>query len=74
MECALLFDRPTVQKSEQGLENWIRMFVKAPFAGISEEEKDAIVQEAVRELRGRLYRDGRWSVDYVRIRIKASLL
>lgn len=25
VECALLFDRPTVQKSEQGLENWIRI-------------------------------------------------
>lgn len=74
MECALLFDRPTVQKTEQGLENWIRMFVKEPFAGISDEMKEEIIQETVEALRGRLYQDGKWFVDYVRIRIKASLL
>lgn len=73
VECALLFDRPTVQKTEQGLENWIRMFVKEPFAGISDEVKEEIIRETVEALRGRLYQDGKWFVDYVRIRIKASL-
>lgn len=70
---ALLFDRPTPQKGADGLENWIRMFVKAPFAGIPDEEtKDAMIRETVRRLRDRLFVDGVWYVDYVRIRMSAD--
>ncbi len=39
VEYAVLFDRPTPQKSENGLEDWIRMFVKTPFEGISDPVK-----------------------------------
>ena len=37
VRAALLFDRPTPQQTEDGLADWIRMFDKAPFAGVSEE-------------------------------------
>lgn len=69
---AVLFDRPTPQLGEDGLERWIRMFVKAPFEGIAPDMQDAIIGEAVASLRETLRReDGTWFVDYVRIRIKA---
>lgn len=51
--------------------DWIRMFDKAPFAGVSEELQETIIREAVETLRPVLYHDGHWYVDYVRIRIKA---
>ena len=72
VRAALLFDRPTPQQTEDGLADWIRMFDKAPFAGVSEELQETIIREAVETLRPVLYHDGRWYVDYVRIRIKQS--
>ena len=71
VRAALLFDRPTPQQTEDGLADWIRMFDKAPFAGVSEELQETIIREAVETLRPVLYHDGCWYVDYVRIRIKA---
>lgn len=71
VEYARLFDRPTVQEGENGLENWIRMFVKAPFAKLDQKTGDAIIAEAVNGLKDTLYKDGRWIVDYVRIQFRA---
>lgn len=74
VDFALLFDRPTVQQSPQGLENWIRTFVKEPFSQIPASLKDEIIYETVDSLEDRLCQNGRWFVDYVRLRIKATLL
>lgn len=71
VEYATLFDRPTVQKTENGLEDWIRMFVKKAFEGVPGGMADEIIRESVRELYGTLHVDGKWIVDYVRIRIRA---
>lgn len=71
VEYATLFDRPTVQKTENGLEDWIRMFVKKAFEGVPGSVADEIIRESVRELYGTLHVDGKWIVDYVRIRIRA---
>ena len=43
VRAALLFDRPTPQQTEDGLADWIRMFDKAPFAGVSEELQETII-------------------------------
>lgn len=67
---AVLFDRPTLQTGENGLESWIRMFNMAPFKDISPEETQEIIDEAVEELRPVLCKDGSWYVDYVRIRFR----
>lgn len=73
VEYAVLFDRPTPQKGPDGLENWIRMFVKKPFEGMTEPLKKEIISDAVSRLRNRLYIDGCWIVDYVRIRFRARV-
>lgn len=72
VKAAFLFDRPTPQKGEDGLENWIRMFVKTPFEIVPEqEERDEIIREVLQRLKTKLYLNGTWYVDYVRIRMKA---
>ncbi|MCM1561755.1 MAG: methyltransferase domain-containing protein [Butyrivibrio sp.] len=68
---AVLFDRPTELKGNDGLKEWIHMFVKAPFAGVDDLEREGIICQAVERLRDVLYREGRWYADYVRIRMKA---
>lgn len=71
VEYACLFDRPTPQKGEHGLQNWIEMFVKEPFEGVNEADKKAMLAEAETELKDVLCQDGTWIIDYVRIRIRA---
>ena len=69
---ALLFDRPTELKGENGLADWIRMFVKRPFSVVSSgEEQNAIIEEAAEGLRGQLCQSGIWYADYVRLRMRA---
>lgn len=71
VEYAVLFERPTVQKTENGLEDWIRMFIKKAFEAVPTDMADEIIRETVAELRDRLFEDGKWIVDYVRIRFRA---
>lgn len=66
-----LFPRPTRQKGEDGLKNWILTFLKKPFEGLVDGVRDEIIAEAESRLRAKLYKDGQWFIDYVRIRIKA---
>lgn len=71
VEYAVLFDRPTKQKTEDGFRDWIRMFNKAPFEGMEEGLKNEIIDEAKNQVRPVLYHDGSWYIDYVRIRFRA---
>ena len=71
VEYAVLFDRPTVQAGENGLADWIEMFVKKPFEGVDEKMKQEIICETVKHLKNKLYIDQKWIVDYVRIRFRA---
>lgn len=71
IEYAALFDRPTPQNGADGLASWIRMFVKKPFEGMDMAQKEEIISDAVARLRNRLYQNGCWIVDYVRIQFRA---
>ena len=71
VEFATLFERPTIQKTDEGLKNWINMFVTIPFLGIDEVLKNEIIHEAEVGLRDKLMVDGKWYVDYIRIRLRA---
>lgn len=50
--------------------SWINMFDKAPFEGVDEEVADEIKKEAQENLKTVLCEDGKWFVDYVRLRFK----
>lgn len=69
---ATLFDRPTLQQGENGLENWIRMFNLAPFEDLSSIETQEIINESSALLKPQLCKDGKWYVDYVRIRFRCE--
>ena len=72
---AILFDRPTELRGDDGLSDWIRMFIRTPFTVVNDANKEAaIISEAVENLRPDLYCDGRWHSDYVRLRMKAVKL
>ncbi len=68
---ATLFDRPTELFSNEGMSDWIHMFVQTPFENVPEEEKESIIQGAVERLRYPLKKDNVWYADYVRLRMKA---
>ncbi len=69
---AVLFDRMTELKGENGLKDWIYMFVKTPFSVVkTEQEKEQIIAQTVDRMRGELFRNGKWYADYVRLRMKA---
>jgi len=67
----LLFDRMTELKGQDGMADWIRMFVKKPFEGMNENVKNHIIEQTTEYLKDKLYKDGVWYADYVRIRGKA---
>lgn len=72
---AILFDRLTELKGENGLKDWINMFIKTPFSVVgAEQERETIIDQAVDVLRNDLYIGDKWYADYVRIRIKAIRL
>ena len=70
---AVLFDRPTPLAGPDGMRDWIEMFVKTPFERVDagRPTRDAIVADAVERLRPTLCADGRWTADYVRLRMRA---
>lgn len=65
---ATLFDRPTAVEGESGLEDWLVMFGGA--LNLSAEQR----AEIARRLRGEMYDDGIWTLDYRRLRISAVRL
>ena len=68
---ASLFDRFTELQGEEGLADWIRMFIKTPFADLPHDTCEQIISETTDRLKPRLYKNGKWHADYVRLRIKA---
>lgn len=68
---AVLFDRPTELKGEDGMKDWIKMFLKTPFSAVEQKsEKERMLDEAVDRLRKSLYLKGKWYADYVRLRMR----
>ncbi|MBQ6972875.1 MAG: methyltransferase domain-containing protein [Synergistaceae bacterium] len=68
---AALFDRPTELKGDYGLRDWIRMFVKRPFSGVKDDDREEILRRTNEALRDELYHGGKWYADYVRLRVRA---
>jgi len=71
---ASLFDRPTPLEGEEGMANWLRMFIGTYLRGLSPESADDAVRQLVDRLRPTLYLDGVWTVDYRRLRVVALKL
>lgn len=66
------FDRPTpLEGGEAGLLHWLETFGEDFFRGISGEERSHVLDRVLEKARPALYRDGTWTVDYVRLRVAA---
>ncbi|GAL85433.1 methyltransferase type 11 [Sporocytophaga myxococcoides] len=69
---AVHFDRPTeLTDNVNGVKDWFRMFGEKFFKGLSEQEIEGVLDLTQNSLMSRLFRDGKWFADYVRIRIIA---
>tara|TARA_B100002003_G_C14065713_1_gene512879 strand:+ start:280 stop:1023 length:744 start_codon:yes stop_codon:yes gene_type:complete len=69
-----MFDRPTPLEQKAGLRSWLDMFCKPIFANIDSESQDQICRKVEKQLRSKLYKDGRWVIDYRRLRVVAVKL
>jgi trans-aconitate 2-methyltransferase len=68
---AMLFDRPTPLEGQDGMDDWMQMFCGAVFDGVPERESQELRRKVSDRLKPRLYRDGKWSADYKRLRVVA---
>lgn len=70
---ATLFDRPTpLENGEAGLADWLRMFAGLLLGAVDAEKRQAVIDAACEHARADLYREGRWTADYRRLRIVAK--
>lgn len=70
---ATLFDRMTkLSDGEAGLANWIRMFRPGVEKTIPAEMHSTFYSELKNRCRDKLYSDGAWHADYVRLRVMAT--
>jgi trans-aconitate methyltransferase len=66
------FERPTpLEDGEQGLTYWLDVFAGAFFEGLTDVQRAEAYRRTAEALRGRLWQDGRWVLDYVRLRVVA---
>ncbi|KAB8129358.1 methyltransferase domain-containing protein [Gracilibacillus oryzae] len=63
------FDRPTPLEGEDGLRKWIEMFASHLFEQTSKQEQEQILTNIERNLKRQMYKNGKWSADYKRIRV-----
>jgi trans-aconitate methyltransferase len=69
----LLFDRPTpLEDGERGLRNWLKMFGGAIMDHLPKQPREMLLDEVQREARNSLYQDGRWVLEYRRLRVVAK--
>jgi trans-aconitate methyltransferase len=67
---ATLFDRPTPLEGEDGLRDWLRMFVGAALDVVPEGRREEFLRAVEDAARPALFRDG-WFADYRRLRVVA---
>lgn len=70
---AMLFERQTpLEDGEKGLRTWLRMFGDRVFQQLPDAVREQVLERTEEKARPRLFRDGQWFADYVRLRIVAS--
>ena len=66
------FDRPTaLEDKKNGIIDWLSMFAKQFFVNIDENNAKDIKDQVQRALKPNYFKDGKWILDYKRIRIIA---
>jgi hypothetical protein len=66
----MLFSRPTALEGD--VAHWLRLFAQSFAAAVPEHERDQFYADMAARLRPQVCDDeGRWTLDYVRLRFKA---
>jgi trans-aconitate methyltransferase len=69
---AVLFDRPTeLENGADGLADWLSMFGDSLFAGLADDEREAVVAGVEDRLRPDMFDGETWTADYRRLRFVA---
>ncbi len=68
---AVLFDRPTPLEGERGLATWLEMFGRFMLEKLEPEQRPLFLSRVEELAKPHLYHDGRWVVDYKRLRVMA---
>jgi len=69
------FDRPSeLEHPEKGLREWLEMFAGAWFEGVPAAARNGLVFEIEARLKPVLFTEGRWWMDYRRLRVVARKL
>ncbi len=63
------FDRPTQLQGDEGLRNFLQMFVPQWIANVPAEQLEAFFKFVENRLRPHLWREDTWYADYVRLRV-----
>ncbi|ANS73479.1 methyltransferase type 11 [Paenibacillus yonginensis] len=72
VELALCFARPTpLEDGEQGFRKWLDVFANGILSVLTTEQRERILTDLEEQLRPLLFQDGRWVMDYRRIRVSA---
>ena len=67
-----LFDRPTVlEGGASGLRDWVEMFLKGALQRMEVGDRLHFIERLEQRLAPVLFRDGRWVMDYRRLRVIA---
>jgi trans-aconitate methyltransferase len=68
----ILFDRPTVlEGGAGGLRDWVEMFLKGALQTMAVDDRLHFIERLEQQLAPVLFRDGRWVMDYRRLRVIA---
>lgn len=65
------FDRPTLLKNGDGVQNWLQMFAWTYLQDVRPEERETLLQDVEKQVRHTNFREGKWFADYVRLRVVA---
>ncbi len=74
VEYAAHFKRDTFLDEDVDIIDWLEMFGKGILAGLDSEEKQIILTSIKKELSSKNIKNGRWFIDYKRLRISAFKL
>src|SRR5690606_10762465 len=67
------FDRPTdLADGENGLKHWLDMFCGVFTQGLSSEQMQEVYEDIYGQTRAKLWINGTWKADYVRLRFVAQ--
>ncbi|UQZ36020.1 SAM-dependent methyltransferase [Paenibacillus sp. PK3_47] len=74
-QLALCYDRPTpLTGGEEGFGRWLNTFADGILSVLTAGQREEVLAIMVRELKPQLFRDGKWVMDYRRIRVSAIKL